>query len=97
MEVELMPIDGPAIGDMASIIADRELLDAALKRLRPKARAVMVLHYYLGMPLPDVASTLGIPIGTAKSRHHRALDEMRSSIRADLVPSQASVAGGQFA
>ena len=54
MEVELLPIDGPAGGDMASLIADRELLDVALKGLRPEWRAVMVLHYFLEMPLPDV-------------------------------------------
>ena len=30
IEVELMPIDGPAISDMATIVADRDLLDAAL-------------------------------------------------------------------
>ena len=73
IEVELLPLDGPAIGDIASLIADRDLLDAALKRLQPEQRAVVVMHYYLGMPLPDVASALGIPIGTAKSRHHRSL------------------------
>ena len=73
IEVELLPLDGPAIGDIAAAIADRDLLDAALKRLQPEQRAVVVMHYYLGMPLPDVASALGIPIGTAKSRHHRSL------------------------
>ena len=62
------------------------MLDTALRRLRPEWRAVVVLHYYLGMPLPDVAATLGIPIGTAKSRHHRSLAEMRFSIAVDLEP-----------
>ena len=49
------PLDGPAIGDIASAIADRDLLDAALRRLQPEQRAVVVMHYYLGMPLPDVS------------------------------------------
>ena len=97
MEVELTPIDGPAIGDMASLIADRDLLDAGLKRLRPEWRAVMVLHYYLGLPRPDVAATLGIPIGTAKSRHHRSLDELRSSLSTDLESPRAPRAGEQYA
>jgi RNA polymerase sigma-70 factor (ECF subfamily) len=97
IEVELSPTDGPAIGDLASIVADRELLDAALRGLRPEWRAVVVLHYYLGMPLPDVATTLGIPIGTAKSRHHRSLEAMRASITAALGPERAPLAGGQVA
>ena len=34
---------------------------------------MIVLHHYLDLPLPTVAATLGIPLGTAKSRLHRAL------------------------
>jgi RNA polymerase sigma-70 factor (ECF subfamily) len=96
MEVELSTLDGPAIADFASVVADRELLDMALKRLSPEWRAVVVLHFYLGMPLPDVAATLGIPIGTAKSRLHRSLEAMRASIDAtdrELTP----IPGGQLA
>ena len=44
----------------------------------------MVLHYYVGMPLTDVAATLAIPVGTVKSRLHRALTEMRVAIDADF-------------
>jgi DNA-directed RNA polymerase specialized sigma24 family protein len=44
---------------------------------------VIVLHHYLDLPLPAVASTLGIPLGTAKSRLHRALAEMRAALAAD--------------
>jgi RNA polymerase sigma-70 factor (ECF subfamily) len=83
IEVELTPIDGPAIADVSSFIADRELLDAALRRLDPEWRAVVVLHFYLGLPLPAVASALGIPVGTAKSRLHRSLAAMRLTIDAD--------------
>lgn len=97
IEVELTPIDGPAIGDMASTIADRDVLDEALRHLDPEWRAVVVLHYFLGMPLPEVASILGIPLGTAKSRLHRSLALMRTSIAADeRMPTNTTVAGGQY-
>ena len=97
IEVELQPFDAPSMGDMASIVADRDLLDVALNRLRPEWRAVIVLHYFLGMPLPDVAEALDIPIGTAKSRHHRSLAEMRSSITGSLEQPRAAAPGGQVA
>ena len=97
MEVELTPLDNPTVSDIASLIADRDVLDAALRRLRPEFRAVVVLHYFLGMSLPDVAAALEIPVGTAKSRLHRSLADMRVSIAADLEPATASVAGGQLA
>ena len=97
MEVELLDIDGPAVADIASIVADRDLLEMALRRLGPEQRAVIVLHYYLGMSLPDVAAALGIPIGTAKSRHHRSLALMRATIDADPETPVSPLAGGQFA
>ncbi len=44
---------------------------------------MIVLHHYLDLPMPAVAATLGIPLGTAKSRLHRALDLMRAALEAD--------------
>jgi len=51
---------------------DRVDIDGVLARLTPDARAVLVLHHGLGMPLPEVADVLGVPVGTVKSRLHRA-------------------------
>ena len=84
-EVELQPTDEPAVPDTAGAFADRALLDEALADLQPGHRAVVVLHYYLGMPLPDVAQAVGIPLGTAKSRLHYALAAMRTTVAADLA------------
>ena len=95
IEVELTPIDGPAGVDFTSAIADRDLVDEALRHLDPEWRAVVVLHYFLGMPLPEVASMLGIPLGTAKSRLHRSLLAMRIAVGADETPVVSSIPGGQ--
>ena len=82
------------ISDGTAAHADRELVDQVLRRLDDHGRAIVVLHYYLGMPLSDVAVTLGIPIGTVKSRLHRALGEMRLAIGPE--PSLApATTGGQ--
>jgi len=100
IEVELSPIesDGPVVADVSTFVADRELLDDALRRLDPEWRAVVVLHYYLGLPLPAVAATLGIPTGTAKSRLHRSLAAMRLTIAVDPDdPDSTPVRQGQYA
>jgi RNA polymerase sigma-70 factor (ECF subfamily) len=79
IEVELPAIGGPWIHDLDTRVAERELVDVALRRLEPSWRALVVLHYFLGMPLPEASVVLGIPLGTAKSRLHRSLSLMRSA------------------
>ena len=95
IEVELVPIYAPALPDGSAAHADRELVDAVLRELDEQGRAIVVLHYYLGLPLTDVAATLGIPIGTVKSRLHRALAAMRIAI--DMDPTPTPIARGQLA
>jgi len=97
IEVELSPIDSPATYDVAGALADRQLLDQALSGLAPGHRAVVALHYLLEMPLPEVAASLGIPLGTAKSRLHYALGAMRTVVTAEPEPIPAAVAGGKLA
>jgi RNA polymerase sigma-70 factor, ECF subfamily len=94
IEVELTPIDQAATHDVAGALADRQLLDQALAGLAPSHRAVVALHYLLGMPLPEVAASLQIPLGTAKSRLHYALAAMRISVTAEPEAAPATVAGG---
>jgi RNA polymerase sigma-70 factor (ECF subfamily) len=94
-EIELTPMFTTAIGDAAAAIADRELLDQALRRLEPEWRAVVVLHFYLGMPLPDVAAELRIPLGTAKSRLHRSLGVMRTTLAEADAGESSPLRGGQ--
>src|SRR5262245_18065259 len=65
IEVELGPIHDVPTLDGAAVIADRDQLDRVLARLEPEARSVVVLHFYLDLPLPRLADVLGIPIGTA--------------------------------
>lgn len=96
IEVALDPIDAPVTADPGHAVADREVVDAALRRLDESGRAIVVLHYYLGMSLTDVAATLGIPTGTVKSRLHRALGEMRDAVGTE-PPSPSPIPGGQVA
>jgi len=50
---------------------------SALRKLSPEHREVLVLHYYLDLPLDEVAAIAGIPIGTVKSRINRGIAAMR--------------------
>jgi RNA polymerase sigma-70 factor, ECF subfamily len=96
IEVELTPLHVPSTADFSGGVVDRDLLDRALRTLEPGWRAVVVLHYFLGMPLPDVASALGIPLGTAKSRLHRSLGVLRTTVADDTV-DPVVVPEGRFA
>lgn len=95
MEVELTAIDTPSESDISSRLAVQEQIDDALGRLDPGQRAVVALYYLLDMPLADVASSLGIPLGTAKSRLHYGLAAMRSAALGDSEVAASQVPGGQ--
>jgi RNA polymerase sigma-70 factor, ECF subfamily len=97
IEVDLTPIDVGGGGDFTSTIVDRDLVEEALRHLDPEWRAVVVMHYFLGMPLPEVASALGIPLGTAKSRLHRSILAMRIAVGMDDASVTSSIPGGQLA
>jgi RNA polymerase sigma-70 factor (ECF subfamily) len=77
---------GPAVPDASSAVADRDQIERGFRRLGPEERAVLVLHHYLDLPLPEVASTLQIPLGTVKSRLYRGLGQMRAVLDADARP-----------
>ena len=83
VDTDLALTDIHAIAGMESAVADRDQLERGFLRLNPEMRAVIVLHHYLDLSLPDVAVTLAIPLGTAKSRLHRAIGLMRAALDAD--------------
>lgn len=78
-----MPGSGQAFADSLGTIALRDELERGLRRLTPDQRAVLVLTYYLDLPLADGADALGIPLGTMKSRLDRARSALRSAIDAE--------------
>ena len=84
--VRVLPVDGPAGADDLISIDDRDQLDRAFRRLSVEQRAVFVLHHHEGRPLVEIADTLGIPAGTARSRLHSATRVLRAAIEADGDP-----------
>lgn len=57
-------------------------VDAALDRLSPKLREVIVLNIYQGLRYQEIADVLEIPLGTVKSRLNLALGALREIIDA---------------
>jgi RNA polymerase sigma factor (sigma-70 family) len=87
--VRLIPSDRSSVADAATSIADHDELERGFRRLSPEQRAVVVLHHYLGYPLTEIAETLGIPVGTARSRLHYATRQLRAAIEADSRPTSS--------
>ena len=83
IEVVLPEIFPLSVPDTQSASADRDELERGVSHLDPEHRAVIVMHYYLGLPLPEAAAAMGIPVGTAKSRLHRATQALRAALDSD--------------
>jgi RNA polymerase sigma-70 factor (ECF subfamily) len=87
------PATGP---DGITDIVARDELEQALRRLSVEHRAVLVLRYYVDLPVDEIAIALEIPPGTVKSRLHRAHEALRGALEADdrfvavPVPSRAT-------
>lgn len=82
----------PAVGDGATALAERDALGQVLAGLSPAHRAALVLRHVLDLSVPQVAESLGVPIGTAKSRLHHAERALRTALERE---QQAAVRGEQ--
>ena len=83
----------PTVPDTSRALADRDQLERGFRRLPPEQRAILVLRHYLGLEPAEIAETLGIKEGTARSRLHYAHRAMRAALEAD--ERSVAVAGGQ--
>jgi RNA polymerase sigma-70 factor (ECF subfamily) len=94
VEQDLMPLhDIAALDEDHRLLAVRDELDRAFRRLSAQERAVIVVHYYLDLSTSDAAESLGIPIGTMKSRLSRATQAMRAAIEAQERDSAMATGG----
>jgi RNA polymerase sigma-70 factor, ECF subfamily len=82
----------PSVPDASRALADRDQLERGFHRLPPEQRAILVLRHYLGLEPAEIAETLGIKEGTARSRLHYAHRAMRAALEAD--ERSLAVAGG---
>ena len=85
--IRVLPLDVPSHDDGPAAVADRDELERAFRRLSLEQRAVFVLHHYVGLPLVEIAETLEIPAGTARSRLHYAIAGLRAALTAEVEPA----------
>jgi RNA polymerase sigma-70 factor (ECF subfamily) len=89
--IRVLPIE-PSVPDSSRALADRDQLERGFRHLPPDQRAILVLRHYLGLEPAEIAETLGIKEGTARSRLHYAHRSMRAALEAD--ERSVAVAGG---
>jgi RNA polymerase sigma factor (sigma-70 family) len=74
----------------------RTVIDEEIRRLPERYRVPVVLHYLEGLRLEVIASRLGCPVGTVRSRLSRARDRLQSRLtRRGLSPTASAL--GQLA
>ena len=86
--LRLLPANEPMGADGTSLVIDRDQLERGFRRLSIDHRAVVVLHHYLDLPLEEVADTLGVPLGTVRSRLFHAMRGLRAALDADARPTR---------
>ncbi len=77
-------LDAAAALDPFRSVIDRDEALRALAVLDDEERTVVVLHYWADLTLVAVAEHLGLPLGTVKSRLHRALQQMERHLEMAL-------------
>jgi RNA polymerase sigma-70 factor (ECF subfamily) len=79
--------------DFRAAVEARALLEPAFQALSPDQRAVLALHYSMGLTIAETADALDVRVGTAKSRLNSGLTALRRAIEpvnGDPEPEVAS-------
>ena len=80
VDVAIDTIDAPDPTDVFARVGDRDEIERAFLQLSVEHRAVLVLTHYADLPAAEVATILGIPVGTVYSRLHNGTRAMRASL-----------------
>jgi RNA polymerase sigma-70 factor, ECF subfamily len=97
-EIVEIHVDAPETrghADPQEQTAVRDQLERGFRRLSPEQRAVLVCHHYLGLSDLEAAMVLDLPLGTFKSRLHRATAALRAALDAEErtpIPPKESLA-----
>lgn len=81
-----LPLEDPTPGpeSQTEVSETQARIRASIATLPDKQKEVFILHYYQGLPYPEIAEILDIPVGTVKSRMFtatRTLTDLLSDLR----------------
>ena len=79
LRVDRLPTSDAAPADLDG----DEALRRAVGALPVEQRAVVLLHYFADLPIEEVAIAVGAPLGTVKSRLHRARERLRPLLESE--------------
>jgi len=73
----------PAPSAEAAVLGneERDELIRAVDRLPRRQREAIVLRYYLELPYDEIATLMGVSLGTVRSTTHRALDTLARTVK----------------
>jgi RNA polymerase sigma factor (sigma-70 family) len=81
-----LPNPAPEPESLAIVDAERDALHAAMWQLSPAHREVLTLNFLQELPYRDIATVLGVPIGTVMSRLHHAKRALRAELTKEGRP-----------
>ncbi|WP_433218886.1 SigE family RNA polymerase sigma factor [Dactylosporangium sp. CS-047395] len=84
------PPDRAGSGNSAERADGRMTFEAALRKLPPRQRAVLLCRYYQDLDVAETAATLGCSQGTVKSQAARGLAKLK-----ELLNEQSTMLGGR--
>ena len=77
---DILAGDGTSPGDPLESDELRQAVQRAVDRLPKRLKQVLILVMYQGMKYRDAARSLGVPVGTVKSRVHTAIARLQKSV-----------------
>ncbi|MBI3745479.1 MAG: RNA polymerase sigma factor [Chloroflexi bacterium] len=82
-EVSLHSVGDRIVTDTSTGLAQSDRIERAFRQLPLDQRTVLVLQHYADLSHTEIAATLGVPVGTVKSRVRYGVAAMRAALDAD--------------
>ena len=76
-DIERAPVEAPAVEDAMAAEQLPDHVQLALRGLPEDYRAAVVLCDVVGLSYAEIAESLGVPVGTVRSRIHRGRSQLR--------------------